>query len=169
MEEKTEKMEKIYFARKSKEVILPNKEAENEGYDVYAFFEEEELKIEAHQTKLIPTGLFSCVSEDYVLLARERGSTGSIGMKCGAGVIDSGYRGEIFIAITNENNIPLIISKKVQKTVKGTDEIVYPYTKGIAQLLLVPVPKTEVVEISVQELQAIPSKRGSGKLGSSGK
>ena len=91
-----------------KEVILPNKETENAGYDVYAFFEEEELKIEAHQTKLIPTGLFSCVSEDYVLLARERGSTGSIGMKCGAGVIDSGYRGEIFIAITNENNIPLI-------------------------------------------------------------
>lgn len=162
-------METIYFARKERDVVLPSKDAENAGYDVYAYFEEDELVIKPHETKLIPTGLHSCVSDKYVLLGRERGSTGSIGMKCGAGVIDSGYRGEIFIAITNENDKSLIISKDVKKTIKTDDVILYPYSKGIAQLLLVPVPKSEVKEITVEELKVIPSKRGNGALGSSGK
>ena len=162
-------METIYFARKTEEVILPNKDSENAGYDIYAYFKEDELVIKPHETKLIPTGLHSCVSEKYVLLGRERVSTGSIGMKCGAGVIDSGYRGEIFIAITNENDKPLIISKNVTKTIKTEEVILYPYSKGIAQLLLVPVPRSVVKEISVDELKAIPSNRGEGKLGSSNK
>lgn len=159
----------IYFARKSKDVILPSKETENAGLDVYAYFEENEFIFQPHQTRLVPTGLYSAIVEDYVLLSRERGSTGSIGMKCGAGVIDSGYRGEIFIAITNENDIPLIISKNISKTEITEDFILYSYKKGIAQLLVVPVPKMNIEELSVEELKSIPSKRGEGKLGQSGK
>ena len=45
----------------------------------------------------------------------------------------------------------------------------YPYSKAIGQLLVVPVPKIEVKELTVEELQAIPSERGTGALGSSGK
>ena len=163
------KNNELYFARKSDKVILPSKESHNAGYDVYAFFEENEFVIQPHQTKLVPTGLYSAFTEDYVLLGRERGSTGSIGMKLGAGVIDSSYRGEIFIAITNDNDKPLAISKEVDKTEITEDFILYPYKKAIAQLLLVPVSKVEVKEISVKELQAIASKRGEGKLGSSNK
>ena len=161
--------ETIYFARKSKDVILPSKESENAGYDVYAYFVENEVVFNPHETKLIPTGLYSCVSENYALLGKERGTTGSIGLRCGAGVIDSGYRGEIFIALTNENDKPLIISKNVNKTQKLEDKILYPYSKGIAQLLLVPIPKSHVEEITVEKLQSIPSKRRTGALGSSGK
>ena len=47
--------------------------------------------------------------------------------------------------------------------------IIYPYTKAICQALLLPVPKVEIEEISLEELKAIPSERGEGKLGSSGK
>lgn len=159
----------VYFARKNKDVILPSKNDEDAGYDVYAYFEQDYMIIKPHETKLIPTGLHSCCSPDYVLLGRERGSTGSIGMKCGCGVIDSSYRGEIFIAITNENNIPISITKDIAKTNKTEDYIEYPYSKGICQLLLVPVPKANIQEISVKELQSIPSKRGEGKIGSSGK
>lgn len=84
-------------------------------------------------------------------------------------VVDSGYRGEIFIAITNENDIPLAISKAVTKIEITEDFILYPYKKGIAQLLVVPVPKLKIEEISVEELKLIPSKRGESKLGQSGK
>lgn len=47
--------------------------------------------------------------------------------------------------------------------------IVYPYEKAIAQLLVIPVPKVDVEEYTYEELKAIPSKRGMGALGSSGK
>jgi dUTPase len=46
---------------------------------------------------------------------------------------------------------------------------VYPYSKAIAQALVVPVPKVEIEEISYEELQNIKSERGLGALGSSGK
>ena len=47
--------------------------------------------------------------------------------------------------------------------------IIYPYSKAIAQLIVHEVPKMNVKEISYEELKAIPSKRGTGALGSSGK
>ena len=166
-EEKT--MTKILLARKNNDVILPSKESENAGYDIYAYFAEDSLQFKPHETKLIPTGIYSCVDTEYVLVAKERGSTGSIGMKCGAGIIDSSYRGEIFISITNDNDKDLIISKDVNKTLKFDSSIIYPYSKAIAQLLLIPVPEAEVVEIPLEELKVIPSKRGEGKLGDSGK
>ena len=47
--------------------------------------------------------------------------------------------------------------------------IIYPYEKAIAQLIIHEVPKMNVKEISFNELKKIPSKRGDGMLGSSGK
>lgn len=54
-------------------------------------------------------------------------------------------------------------------TYNYNDIIVYPYEKAIAQLLVIPVPKVDVEEYTYEELKAIPSKRGMGALGSSGK
>lgn len=159
----------IKFARKNKDVILPSKRLEDAGLDIYAYFEENCMVIQPHETKLIPTGLYSCCTSDYSLLAWERGSTGSIGLKVSAGCIDSGYRGEIFIALTNTNDIPISITKEVDKTNITEDFIEYPYTKGIAQLLVVPVPRLTIEELTVEQLQEIPSQRGDGSLGSSNK
>ena len=47
--------------------------------------------------------------------------------------------------------------------------VVYPYSKAIAQLIVHEVPKMDIKEISYDELKKIPSKRGTGSLGSSGK
>ena len=47
--------------------------------------------------------------------------------------------------------------------------IFYPDTKAIAQLVLHEVPIVNIEEISYEELKEIPSERGNGKLGSSGK
>ena len=101
-------------------------------------------------------------------------------MKYGAGVIDSGYRGEIFIAITNTNHHPVVIYKNENEKdtsifrdlfgkMCGNDVRLYPYNKAIAQLIVHNVVNMDEKEISYEELKAIPSKRGGGRLGSSGK
>lgn len=159
----------------------PTKNEEDLGFDVKAFFPEDEFVIKAHETRLVPTGLYAALPTLWGLIAREKGSTGAIGMKCGAGVVDSGYRGEIFIAITNENEGPIVITKDPAVTKPTTqtlyrwdkdeyyDVIYYPYKKGIAQLLVKFNPRVETKVVSIEELQAIPSKRGTGKLGSTDK
>ena len=162
-------MSKLYFAKLKKDVIIPSKREEDGGYDFYANFEEDEIIIKAHHTTLIPTKLMCAFSSDYVLVLRERGSNGVKGIGQRAGIIDSGYRNEIFVPLTNHNDKRLIISKKVDKVIENINEIVYPYSKAICQALLVEVPKVEVVEITPEELKAMESERGEGKLGSSGK
>ena len=160
----------VYFAAEEG-VEVPTKRPEDMGFDVKSHFEEDEFVFKPHETRLVPTGLYSAVPSSYGLIAKEKGSTGSLGMKLGAGVIDSGYRGEIFIAITNDNPIPLVITKDetVKKAVVTEEKILYPYKKGIAQLVVVANPNVLVKQVSVDELKAIPSQRGEGKLGSTDK
>lgn len=118
------------------------------------------------QTKLIPTGIASAFSKDYVGIIKERSSTGVKGIKVSAGIIDSGFRNEIFIAIYNGNDRTIRISKK---EILRYDEIYYPYNKAIAQLLLLPVPKFDIIELSYKELLDIKSERGLDMLGSTNK
>ena len=49
------------------------------------------------------------------------------------------------------------------------NSFIYPYSKAIAQALVVPVPKVDVEEISYEDLKLIESERGMGALGSSNK
>lgn len=193
----------LLFAKVRPSAIIPTKDDENAGYDIYANFEEDYMVIPPHSTKLVPTGIATAVSDKYYLQVHERGSTGSKGMKYGAGVVDSSYRGEVFVCINNINSVEIIISKltldelvnkygRVDDDIDGRyvfldfgkgefehaylvdprDEytaIIYPYNKAIAQLIVHEVPKMDVKEIGYEELKAIPSKRGDGALGSSGK
>lgn len=165
----------LVFAKVKPNAIVPAKEDENAGYDIYACFDEDYMIIPAHSTKLIPTGIASAVSDKYYLQVHERGSTGSKGMKYGAGVVDSSYRGEIFVCINNVNSNDIIISKyetlydKIKADWFDYNPTIYPYSKAIAQLVVHEVPKMNVSEITYEELKNIPSKRGMGALGSSGK
>lgn len=190
----------LYFAKVRSDAIIPSKDDENAGYDIYACFDEDYMIIPGHKTGLIPTGIAAAVSNKYYLQVHERGSTGSKGMKYGAGVVDSSYRGEVFICINNVNLNDIVISKLDKKELfdkygetddftgerfirYGEDEfdlifeeddvyykpIIYPYSKAIAQLVVHEVPVMNKKEISYEELKEIPSKRGAGSLGSSGK
>ena len=158
----------IYFAKVKSEAIIPSKRVEDGAFDIYACFEEDYMKIESHQTVLVPTGIASAFSSDYVAIIKERGSTGSKGIGQRCGVIDSGYRGEWFIALTNHNPTPLVIAKE---SVKNQFEgwVVYPYEKAICQCMMVEVPKLQIEEMSYEQLLKIESERGTGALGSSGK
>lgn len=163
--------EQVFFAGETSDVKIPSKRFEDGGYDIYPFFEEDCMVIMPHETVMIPTGLYSAFSPKYVALLQERGSTGTKGVGQRAGVIDSGYRSAWMVPITNHNEVPLVIRKdKVAwaDAIPG-DAIIYPYEKAICQAVFVEVPVMDIQTISKEELQAIPSERGEGKLGSSGK
>ncbi len=157
----------IQFAKVHPQARIPQKREEDAGYDLYACFEEPYLLIAPHQTRLVPLGIASAFSKDYVFVVKERGSTGVKGLAQRSGVIDSGFRGEWMLPITNTGDEPMAIVKAGQSAPAGA--LSYPYEKAIAQALLLPVPRTLVREIDYQTLRAIPSERGTGMLGSSGK
>ena len=169
-------MTKVKFAKVHPNAIIPSKRDEDMGFDIYACFDEDYMVINPHETKLIPTGIASMCKSKYGFVLRERGSTGSKGIALRAGVIDSGYRNEWFVGLTNTTNKVMFISKLNEKDTYAkyygevmSESFVYPYSKAIAQALVVPVPKVEVEEISYDELKAIESERGMGALGSSKK
>ena len=131
-------MDKIVFAKVKDNAQIPARDSWNAGFDIYPCFEEESFIIEPHTTALVPTGIASAVPENYYIQIQERGSTGSKGIKYSAGVIDSSYRGEWFLATTNTNNKPILITKmdisSLPENVKELIEkayIVYPYTKAL--------------------------------------
>lgn len=172
-------MNNIKFARVRPGAIIPTKRREDMGYDIYPCFDETAIFLKPHETKLIPTGIASACDAGYGFILRERGSTGSKGIALRSGVIDSGYRNEWFVCITNTTNKVLAITKlsneatiyTYNKDIRFGEDyfIFYPYSKAIAQALLIEVPDVEAEEISYKELQDIPSERGLGALGSSGK
>ena len=162
--------DELYFAKVKPDAIIPSKRDEDAAMDLYACFDEDYLVIPPHTTVLIPTGIASAFSSKWVALLRERGSNGSKGLAQRAGVIDSGYRGEWFVPLTNTNRVPVVIVKKgVELPLMYNDAIIYPYEKGIAQLLMIEVPKLHTKEITYEELKQFTSERGTGALGSSGK
>jgi dUTP pyrophosphatase len=148
--------------------VTPTKREEDGGYDLYACFEDDFMKIKAGEIKLIPTKIAMAFPQGYTSLFRERGSTGTIGMAVRAGVVDSGYRGEVFVAIQNTRDKALYITKEVKDEVEETKfKTNYPYNKAIAQMLLVKTPHLEVKQ--VEDINQFDSERGEGKLGDSGK
>lgn len=177
----------VKFAKVKEGAIIPSKRDEDMGFDIYACFDEDYIIIQPHETKLIPTGIASACDPEYGFLLFERGSTGSKGIARRCGVIDSGYRNEWFICLTNTTDRWLIISKIDTQDIIITESkdsnikraidveihienaIIYPYSKAIAQALIIPVPKSEVEEITYEDLLSIKSERGMGALGSSNK
>ncbi|QIW89814.1 dUTPase [Bacillus phage Izhevsk] len=174
----------VFFARVHPDAVVPTKRDEDAGYDLYACVEPKEVSnwkdedateqayvihCPANKTTLVPTGLaFALPKTHYLNAKHERGSTGKISLSVLAGVVDSGYRGEVFIAITPLHK-DVIITSQVKETLDLDDKIYYPYSKAIAQATVDLVPKTKLTELTLEELQKIESKRGTTKLGQSGK
>lgn len=165
-------VDNIKFARKDDSVKLPTKRDEDGCYDIYAHITED-FKIQPFCNRLVPTGLYSAFDKKYRIAIRERGSNTKANMITMAGQIDSGYRGEWFVSIYNGNEVPLILTDKVNKVTvvdsNGCEQLLVPTSKAIAQFAVEYVPVVNISEISVEELQKIDSERGTGALGSSNK
>lgn len=162
----------IYFAKLRGDALIPSKERENAGYDFYACLEDDVLIIAPYKTGLVPTGIAWASSEEYYMQLEERSSTGVKGLKRSAGVIDSGFRGEIKVAIFNANEIPVVFSNigedDVRRKYPDLDKFIfYSTSKAIAQGVIHRVEDMITKEISLKALQEIPSKRGENGWGSS--
>lgn len=170
-------VDKIYFSKIKESAKIPTRETYNAGLDIYACFDEDYIIINSGETKLIPTGIFSAIPEQYYIQIYERGSTGSKGIKASAGVIDSSYRGEWFLATTNVNKKPVLISKLDMSSLDPNimvllenAYIIYPYEKALFQGVVHSV-NNDVCreEINYEDYLKLTSQRGDGKLGSSNK
>lgn len=172
------KKEKLFFAKVREDAIIPSREKGSGGYDFYSNIEPRETELEGlvHEqllekgkVNIVKTGVASSMSDDFFLsMKSERSSVAKHGLNVSAGVIDSDYQGEIMLMI-----VPLVKNVLITSTVESVevldDVVLYPYSKAIAQGLLLPVPKVDVQEISYDELLSKPSHRGTGGWGSSGK
>ena len=159
-------MTTIYFKRINEKAIMPTKRSEDAGFDIYTT--SDEVVLRPNETLLFPTGLISAFSKKYWIAIKERGSTGKIGLSVRSGVIDSGYRGEWKILLTNVNNVDIVFTNKFDKVCQDKDgTIYYPLSKAIAQAVLIPLPKARIKKWDDKKIAK--SIRGETGFGASGK
>jgi dUTP pyrophosphatase len=163
--------DEIIFAKIRPDAVIPSKKYEDGCYDLYACFSEDYIEIKPGELKMIPTGIASAFAPKYRASIRERGSSGSKGLARRCGEVDSGYRDEWFVYINNTSNKTIFIAKKevADRMGEGMCATIYPYEKALTQVAFEYVPNLRVREKTYEELLQIPSERGLGKLGSSGK
>jgi len=151
-----------------------SKRNEDAGYDLYGIFKENFVILNPGEIILVPTGISIEIPCNWVFFIAERGSTGSKGISRRCGIIDSGYRGEIFVPLNNTSNKSIIFAKYdneildiflKENKIEPSKTTIYLQSKGIAQGILFFCPNIQVEE--VDELNQ--SIRGNGMLGSSGK
>ena len=166
----------IKFAKVHPDARKPIKgDRGNMCFDFFPCFNEDWIEIKPFEVKLIPTGIATAFNDEWGLVLKERSSTGKINLKVNSGIVDANYRGQIFAAILNNNADKSIFISKIGPTgeqsplTEHPNAILYPYEKAICQGMLLPVPDVTLEEISFEELQQIPSTRGDGCLGSSGR
>lgn len=153
---------------------IPTKRESDSGFDIYTV--ENNVWLKPHETHLFSTGLACVIPAGYWLRAVDRGSTGSKGIHTHCGIIDEQYVGEIFIALNNTNNYPVLFTDAVEKvcfkrTWYGRKYMCYPISKAICQIIPERrVPAASIVVSDEEWLEAVEkSERGAGKLGASGK
>ena len=120
------------------------------GIDLYSA---EDVTIAAGERVVVRSGVALAIPEGYAGLVVPRSglaSSSGLSMVNTPGVVDSGYRGEVRVVLINhDREEPIEISRGDR----------------IAQLLVVPVARADVIEVD----SLPPSERGSGGFGSTGR
>jgi len=120
--------------RLTKSASLPTKGNDDDaGWDLYA---DEDIELWPEETKLISTGISTSFPKHFVGLIWDRSSMGVKGVHRYAGVIDSGYRGEIKVCLHNA-------SSDFHKIKRGD---------RIAQLLIQEIPTLRLHEVEELDL-----------------
>lgn len=142
-------MEKINYV--SPYVLEKGKESDS-GYDLrlQAIKDKENNVIESLETVLIHTGVYLELPDDIEVQLRPKSSLSSKGLLVHFGTVDSGYRGELLVAMTNLNK----------------DKVEFEYNRKIAQIVFN--KKTGVDLEKVNEINK-ETDRGEGGFGSTGK
>jgi dUTP pyrophosphatase len=117
------------------------------GYDIFA---DDAVTLNPGERKLIPTGIsIKAGNGEYGFIIKDRSSMAVKGLFCHAGVIDSGYTGEIKVLLYNSSNEFYVVGKGDK----------------IAQMI-----PTRVVSFEVKEVKEHnDTQRGKDGFGSTGK
>lgn len=180
----------IVFGKLREDAVIPSKRDEDAGLDIYVIFDEDVKVIPPHETVLFNTGLVSYFSPEWYIMLNERSSTGSVGIAQRAAIIDSGYRGEWSVVVTNTTNRWIAIAKNpddphLMKNIKKTiirdtyvfdtvgldieNTIILPYNRALCQATIHRNYKPNIIVENADVVQSMPSERGTGSMGSSGK
>lgn len=125
---------------------LPTRAYEHDaGWDLYSA---ERAYFLPRSSLTISLGIAVAIPDDHCLLILDRSGLALAGITRRAGLIDAGYRGEISVVLVNESNYGT--------TIQVGDKI--------AQMILLPVPRSCVVEVA----SLSPAERGKRGFGSSG-
>jgi len=89
---------------KERECIIPSKNKEDTGYDLYMTPSKSYEIIGPGEVVMIPTNLRVDLPKGYFMLVKERGSTGTKTLSVRCGVIDEPYQGEVFVALNNTSS-----------------------------------------------------------------
>jgi dUTP pyrophosphatase len=112
-------------------------------------FSSAEFVLNKGQVETIPTGIKVAIPDGYVGLIWDKSGVSLKGVHRLAGVIDSGYRGEVKVVMVNLSDSPFVVDKGMK----------------IAQMLVQPITLVHVVE--TEDLD--DTSRGEGGFGSTGK
>ncbi|MFO7636891.1 MAG: aminotransferase [Clostridia bacterium] len=155
----------IYIEKCRKDAVIPVYSHEHDaGMDVCSA---EEMILHPRETKIIPTGLKVCIPPGYEIQIRPRSGISyrtPLRLSNAPGTIDTGYRDEIGILMTNT-------SQEGEETFRlhegNNGHGTYVIGKGerIAQMVLCKVP--EMVFEQVPDVSRIGKNRGGG-FGSTG-
>lgn len=111
-----------------------------------------QITLAPHERALIPTGIAVAIPEGYVGLVFGRSGLGTkhgVTLSNGVGVIDSDYRGQIYVGLVNHSDMPYTISNGDR----------------IAQLCIIPAMAAEFVQTDVLD----DTGRSANGFGSTGK
>lgn len=165
----------IEFAKLNPNAIIPSKKNEDAGYDIWACLEEDFIKIDPLESVLIHTGICTHFPEGYVMVLKERSSTGLKGISLRSGIIDQSYEGEIGVIWTNCSNKSIYLSNLPEDELykaahrKPGSCTYYSTQKAVCQALVLPVANFTVEEVSNDVIQCNVSERGSKGYGSTNK
>jgi dUTP pyrophosphatase len=132
------------------DAILPSRAHEGDaGLDLATC---ERIELPPGERALVPTGLAIALPEGYAGFVQPRSGLAAragVTIVNAPGLIDSGYRGELKVILLNTDREQTFVAEPGDR---------------IAQLVVLPVPAVELVEVG-----ALPaSARGTGGLGSTG-
>ena len=163
------KQVKVYLEKLNPEVILPVYANLNDsGMDIRAT---EDIIIHPQETKIIPTGLKSAIPVGYEIQVRPRSGVSfktPIRISNAPGTIDTGYRGELGIIMTNTSTgYESVAGEYLTLESKGNQQGTYVIKKGdrVCQIVLQEVP--EIIWEEVESVKDIGLDRNGG-FGSSG-
>lgn len=155
----------IKFKKLVPDAIVPKYAHQGDaGMDLYAA---EDATIRHGEAELIHTGIAIALPDGYEAQVRSRSGLAlknKVFVLNSPGTIDSNYRGEIGVILANFGNMQEIVNERGESFAYGPAEFKVHKGDRIAQLVIAPVTKAELVEVA--ELDE--TDRGEGGFGSTG-